>query len=310
VPALLIVLAAVCFGTTGTALALGPEAASPSSAGAVRIVIGGALLAAIVFTRRSSRQGGPPRTADRPRVPTSILVIIGAAAIVAYQPTFFVGTTRAGVAVGTIVALGSAPIFTGVLEWIATRRFPGAVWVVATIVASIGVALLGGVLDAGASPIDPVGIAGSLGAGVSYAVYALVAKLLLTRGAQSTWTMGALFGSAAVVSLPLALSTDLSWLGRSEGLVAAAWLGVVTTAIAYVLFGRGLRGVRAATAATLTLAEPLTAALLGVLVLGETLGATAVAGIVVVAAGILVLVLPRRRASRPRERIASRPGES
>jgi DME family drug/metabolite transporter len=310
VPALLIVLAAVCFGTTGTALALGPETASPSSAGAVRIVIGGALLAVIVFARRSSRQGGPPRAADRPRVPTFVLVIIGAAAIVAYQPTFFVGTTRAGVAVGTIVALGSAPIFTGVLEWIATRRFPGAVWIVATVIASIGVALLGGVLAAGASPIDPVGIAGSLGAGVSYAVYALVAKLLLTRGAQSTWTMGALFGSAAVVSLPLALSTDLSWLAQTEGLVAAAWLGIVTTAIAYTLFGRGLRGVHAATAATLTLAEPLTAALLGVLALGETLGATAAAGIAVIAAGLLVLALPRRRASRPREQITSRPGES
>jgi DME family drug/metabolite transporter len=184
-------------------------------------------------------------------------------------------------------------------------------WIVATVVASVGVALLGGALDGGTTGIDPVGIAGSLGAGVSYAVYALVAKLLITRGARSTWTMGALFGAAAVMSLPLALTTDLSWLARPEGLAAAAWLGIVTTAIAYVLFGRGLEGVRAATAATLTLAEPLTAALLGVLVLGETLGATAVAGVAVIAAGLLVLVVPRRDAAARRlERISSRPGES
>ncbi|RWZ51582.1 EamA family transporter [Labedella phragmitis] len=306
-PALLILLAAVCFGTTGTALALGPDSASPASAGAVRIVVGGALLAMVVFARRSSRRGAPPRAAARLRVPTVVLVLVGAAAIVAYQPTFFLGTTRAGVAVGTIVALGSAPIFTGLLEWVATRRFPGTVWIVATVVASVGVALLGGALEPGSSRVDPVGIAGSLGAGASYAVYALVAKLLLMRGAHSTWSMGALFGSAAAVSLPIALTTDLSWLARPDGVATAVWLGVVTTGVAYVLFGRGLSDVRASTAATLTLVEPLTAALLGVLILGETLAATAASGIAVVAAGLLVLVVPRRGgAPRRSERVTSR----
>ena len=39
----LVLLAAVCFGTTGTAQALGPDAA-PTEVGAARIVIGGPLL--------------------------------------------------------------------------------------------------------------------------------------------------------------------------------------------------------------------------------------------------------------------------
>ncbi|RWZ61518.1 EamA family transporter [Labedella populi] len=302
-PAVLVILAAVCFGTTGTALSIAPETASPASAGAVRILVGGLLLAAIVFARRSSR-GGAPRASARGRgAPTAVLVLVGAVAIVAYQPTFFLGTTNAGVAVGTIVALGSAPVFTGALEWIVTRRFPGRIWTVATLLASLGVALLGGAFDGGSGAVAGLGIAGALTAGASYAVYALVAKLLITRGADSTWTMGVLFGSAAVLSVPLALATDLSWLGAPEGLIAAAWLGVVTTAVAYVLFGRGLVGLRASTASTLTLAEPLTAALLGVFLLGETLGAAAAVGVSVVAVAILVLVvpwggLPSRRAER------------
>jgi DME family drug/metabolite transporter len=305
-PALLVVIAAICFGTTGTALSFAPDGASPSSAGAVRILVGGLLLAVIVFTRSASRRGAPPTDAARGRVPTVVLVLIGATAIVAYQPTFFLGTTRAGVAVGTIIALGSAPVFTGVLEWIVTRRFPGRVWTIATLVAGVGVALLGGTLDGGASSVDGLGILGALAAGVSYAVYALVAKLLIARGAESTWTMGALFGTAAVLSVPIALATDLSWLASPAGLATAAWLGIVTTAVAYVLFGRGLVGLSASTAATLTLAEPLTAALLGVLLLGESLGASAVAGVVVLAVAIVVLVVPWGRFSSPRvERVAS-----
>ena len=45
-PRLQVLLAAICFGTTGTAQAIGP-AASPVAVGAARIVVGGALLVAI-----------------------------------------------------------------------------------------------------------------------------------------------------------------------------------------------------------------------------------------------------------------------
>lgn len=300
-PVVLVVLAAICFGTTGTALAFAPESTSPASAGAVRILLGGLLLVAIVTARRSWRRGAPS-AARRPRtLPTAALVVLGAAAIVAYQPAFFLGTTRAGVAVGTIVALGSAPVFTGALEWIVTRRAPGRVWIVATLLASGGVALLGGITGGTAAPVDPTGIVSALAAGASYAVYALVAKLLIARGAESLWVMGTLFGAAAAVSVPLAAATDTSWLATPDGALVALWLGAVTTALAYVLFGRGLTRLRASTAATLTLAEPLTAALLGVALLRESLEAAAVTGIVAIAAAIVVLILPwgRPRSHRP-----------
>ena len=72
-----------------------------------------------------------------------------------------------------------------------------------------------------------------------------------------------------------------------------AHLGVVTVAVAYVLFGRGLAGVGVGAAGTLTLAEPATAALLGVLVVGERLGGATVVGIALIAAGLVVLVSRR-----------------
>ena len=144
-------IAAILFGTTGTAQALGPDGASSLSVGSARIVIGGACLALVAWwlshrARRVLRDSAPGRpTADMltlhiPNLPgpdlqsapgprggprTWLVVAVGAAAIVAYQPTFFLGMEVNGVAVGAVVAIGSGPIFTGMLKWLMSRRFPG-----------------------------------------------------------------------------------------------------------------------------------------------------------------------------------------
>ena len=118
-PYLAVVLAAVCFGTTGTAQAFGPTEASAGSVGAARILIGGALLAVIALALRfrAGRRTAPPVAraaivAARKKNPAPLLVV-AALGVVAYQPLFFLGTSQNGVAVGTVVALGSAPVITG-----------------------------------------------------------------------------------------------------------------------------------------------------------------------------------------------------
>jgi DME family drug/metabolite transporter len=291
---LFVLLAAVCFGTTGTAQALGPDV-SPLSLGAARIVIGGGALALIAWTAaRHTRRRALAGTGRLP-LPAWLVIAIGAAGIVAYQPVFFLGTAENGVAIGTVVALGSAPVITGAFDWALTRRYPGTPWLVATAVSAVGVALLGGILESGASGISPVGLAGSIGAGASYAVYTLAAKALLVRGWRADASMGALFGIAALASLPILLLTDLAWLATPEGAAMALWLGLVTTTLGYVLFGRGLALLSAPTVSTLTLAEPLTASLLALLVLQEQLSASGVAGFIVLAAGLVVLSVASAR---------------
>ncbi|MGR0319343.1 DMT family transporter [Agromyces sp. ZXT2-3] len=309
---LLVLAAAVCFGTTGTAQALGPEA-DPLSVGAARILIGGGALAAVALAmhvagRRRDATGTSvaPTSGDRvPRGPAWVVVLIGAAGVLAYQPAFFAGTAANGVAIGTVVALGSAPVLTGVLDWVLRRRFPGPTWVLATALATVGVAVLASASGTGPTAADPLGVASSVGAGASYAVYTLAGKSLLDRGWTSPASMGAMFGAAAAVSLPVLLATETAWLATGEGLAMALWLGLVTTTAAYLLFGAGLKRLTPATVATLTLAEPLTATLLGVLVLQERLPTTAVLGLAVLASGIVLLALassrrmPRRGAARP-----------
>ncbi|MGD8194921.1 DMT family transporter [Herbiconiux sp. P18] len=303
---LAVLLAAVCFGTTGTAQAFAPAGSEPVSIGAARILVGGALLAllAAVLRQRAGRDGRRSLAASGAlahRMPSWALVFVGALGVVAYQPAFFAGTGSNGVAIGTVVALGSAPVITGLLSWPLTRRAPTRRWLLATAVALFGVVLISGVLvpqTSGADGAQPAGLAASLGAGASYAVYTLASKSLLDRGFSTQGTMGSVFGLAAVLSLPLVvvpvLSGEAAWLVTPAGLALALYLGVVTTAVAYVLFGWGLGRLPAATVSTLTLAEPLTAALLGTLVLGEVLPPAGLVGLVVLAAGLALLTLPGR----------------
>jgi DME family drug/metabolite transporter len=101
--------------------------------------------------------------------------------------------------------------------------------------------------------------------------------------------------------LPLLFVNDLTWLAEPRGLTVALHLGIVTVGIAYLLFALGLTAVSVATAATLTLAEPLTAGTLGILVLGERLTLPIMLGLGLLLAGLLVLATRRET---PRHEIA------
>ncbi len=59
--------------------------------------------------------------------------------------------------------------------------------------------------------------------------------------------------------MPVLLTQPLAWLATPSGLAMALWLGLATTTLAYVLFGRGLRHLPAGPVTTLVLAEPVVA---------------------------------------------------
>ncbi|MFE7844191.1 DMT family transporter [Microbacterium sp. NPDC057407] len=300
---LAVLAAAMLFGTTGTSQALGPEGTTPLSIGVMRMVIGGTGLAVLAFAlaaRHARRR--PVDAAPRLRLgwrPLSLMVLTGAC-LALYQPLFFLGTARNGVAVGTVVALGSAPILAGLLEWALTRRMPTPTWMGATALATLGVVLLGfGGQSGGSGGTDPVGLLGSIGAGASFAVIANAQRRLLDSGWDPFTVVGAMGASSAVIcafGLPF---VDLAWLGTASGIAMALWLGLGTISVAYVLFTWGLSGLTAATAATLTLGEPLTAAVLGIVVLGERLSALAVVGLIVLGAGLALLAWGSRAPRDP-----------
>jgi DME family drug/metabolite transporter len=284
----LVLLAAVCFGTTGSAQALGPDAA-PTSVGAARIVIGGALLLLVA-------RAVPAAAAPWPRRELAVI----AAAIAVYQLSFFAAVDRTGVAVGTVVALGSAPAIAGVTA----RLFDGQPltgrWAAATALACGGVLLL--VLGSGAdASVDPLGIMLAVVSGSGYATYTVLAKRVLRLGHAPERVMAASFALGGVLLFPVLATSDLAWIVTPGGAALALFLGAIPTALAYVLFARGLRHLTPGETATLTLAEPLTATGLGILLLSERPGAAAAIGAALVLAGLLTLAAPALRERRERE---------
>lgn len=276
-----VLLASLCFGTTGTAQALGPAGLSPAGVGAARILVGGALLVLVALLSSGLR--------GLPRVP----LILGALAVASYQLAFFAAVADTGVAVGTIIALGSGPAFAGAIEWALERRTPTRAWATATALACAGVAMLA--LSGSDASISILGVTLALVAGASYAAYTYASKRMLGQGHSPETVMAGAFGLSAVFLLPVLLITGVSWLGTGGGFLLALFLGVVPTAAAYLLFARGLKRLSAAETATLTLAEPLTATLLGVIVLSEQLSVPAGVGAALILSGLVVLAAPEMR---------------
>jgi len=310
-----VLLAAAAWGSTGTAAHFAPGAASPVSVGAARILIGGSLLLAMAAGARGPR-AELRRMLSAPGSGRARL-IVAAVSVGGYQLAFFSAVRLTGVAIGTVVAIGSAPVLTGLISRLTGGQRLDGRWLTATAGAVAGCAVL--VTGGSAAGVNLAGVGLALTAGLCYAVYAVSAARLISAGTGERAVMGALFGGGAVLLVPVLLASSPGWLLTARGLAVAAYLGVVTTAVAYLLYGRGLRTVPAPVAVTLGLAEPVVAALLALVVLGERLTPAALAGVVLVGLALAVLVVPapapggsgpRRGPQRGRRRGGSAPDGS
>ncbi len=284
-----VLLAAALFGTTGTAQALGPDSTSTLGVGAARLVVGG--LALLALLPLVGGRGGEVLALWR--TPTGL---VAGACTAAYQVCFFAGVDRAGVAVGTLAAIGSGPVLTGVLALLLLGERPGRAWLAATGVCLAGLALLV-LVGSGSGGADPAGVGLSVAAGLAYAAYTVLAKQQLDRGHRPSSVMAAAFGLGGLLSLPLLATQPLGWVATAGGVALVAYLGLVTTTLAYLLFVRGLAVLAAGPVTTLVLAEPVVATALGVLVLDERLSAAGAVGAGLVLLGLLVQGLGASRAA-------------
>ncbi|GAA3210016.1 DMT family transporter [Actinocorallia longicatena] len=238
-----VLLAAVLWGTTGTVRSFAD--ASPLSVAAARIILGGALLCLVARRGLASVLTVPPGR-----------LLLAAACLAVYHTAFFAAVAQAGVAAGSVLALGSAPVFAALFTG-SPRR--------AVLVAGLSA----GILVFAATGCDPVGLVLALVTGVFNAGYAVAAGRLLRDGLSEPAVAASTFGLAGFLLAPVFAATGPGWVLSPSGAAVALYLGVVTTAGGYLLYVRGLRTVSAATATTVTLAEPAVAAFLGIVVLHE-----------------------------------------
>jgi len=284
---LFVVAAGILFGTAGTAQALGPSNAVPLVVGVLRIQVG-AIALFLVMPRLGASRGRLVELWRRPAI------LVTAVAAASYQPLFFGAVSQVGVALGTLVAVGSEPLFAGLIGWVALRHRPTAGWLAATAVAVLGLVLRSwGRLDGGSA----TGLLLALGAGVASASYTVAAKHQLDRGATTVEVPAASFVLGGLLLVPLLIGQPTAWLAQPGGAALVLYLGVATMAIANVLLTRGIHGLAPGPVATLMLTDPVVATLLGVVVLGEAISPLAGVGVVLVLAGLVLQGVVLARAS-------------
>ena len=289
--AVLMTLAAgALFGTAGTAQALGPTGSSPFAVAALRLGLGGLLMACFLpLVGHRLAQLLPCL-----RLPLVWLAAVGS---LFFQVLYFTGVDRAGVALGSLLAMGSVPVFAGLLGALLGHRVTTA-WSIATTVAVTGLILLS--LD-GIGGGDVVGVLAALGSGLSGAIFVLATKAIITRGIPAVPANVVSYLIATVALLPVVLlaPASLSWLASGAGIVLALYIGFFAMALPNLLWVRGLGALSPGPSSTLMLAEPVVATSLGIVVLGETLAFTGVIGLVLVLSGLLLQGLALTRSDDP-----------
>ncbi len=279
----LILGGAMLWGTTGTAQAFAPAGYDPLVIGTLRLLVGSLALLLIVGWRKelSRLQNWKP-----------LAFFFAGLLIAGYQICFFTGVAKTGVAVGTVVGIGSAPIAGGLLGFFFRGEQLHRRWFLATGFAIVGCTLLS--LTGGTVTVDLTGIVLAIGAGIFYAALTLVLKGLMEEN-SSLAVIAVVFSIGALLMSPLLLKSDINWILQPRSIGVALHLGVIATAIPYVLFAQGLKTIQISTATTLTLAEPMTAATLGILLLGEQLNFQAFGGIFLIFSGLAVLTWKGRK---------------
>ncbi|WP_232365119.1 DMT family transporter [Salinimonas marina] len=129
-------------------------------------------------------------------------------------------------------------------------------------------------------------------AGLTYALYSWTARRLMQRNIAPRAAMGATFGLGGIILIPVLLATGApllaTWVNASVGL----YMALVPMFLGYVCYGHGLARIPASTATTITLSEPVVAACLAVVIVGEHLSAAGWMGIALILTCLICISLP------------------
>ena len=285
-----VLLAAVLWGTTGTAATLAPDV-SAIAIGAVAMGIGG-LLQALVAAPRIRKAW--PLLHDRRH-----WLLSGAVAVAVYPLAFYGSMRLAGVTIGTVVSIGSAPLLSALIESRLDGLVLGRRWKIGATLGLVGMVLLclaetGPTAGVGSTSQVLQGVTMGLVAGLTYAFYSWSARRLMQGGISTRAAMGATFGLGGLMLMPVLLLTGAPLLASSGNAAVGLYMALVPMFLGYLGFGFGLARVPASTATTITLFEPVVAALLAVVIVGERLPLLGWAGIVLVVACLVCLTAPVR----------------
>ena len=285
-----IIITSTIWGTTGTAATFAPEV-SAAAIGAAAMGLGGLAQAAIALRGIiASRK----TLADQWRI-----LMLGAVCVAIYPLAFYGSMRIAGVTIGTVISLGSAPLLSAGIEYRQSGFRPSLRWLAGATVGIVGMVLLSLSEHSGSHATSTEGstfIGALLGlvAGLTYALYSSCARQLMQGGISSTTAMGATFGIGGVLLMPVLIATGGPFLDSWNNAAVGLYMAFVPMFLGYVCFGYGLSRVETSVATTITLFEPVVAAFLAVVIVGERLSAFGWFGVLLVIICLICITIPAR----------------
>lgn len=282
-----VLIAAVLWGTTGTAATFAPEVGA-AAIGAAAMGIGGLLQAL---------RAGREIWQSRPQLARHWgLLLIGALAVAVYPLAFYGSMRMAGVTIGTVITIGSAPFLSALLEfWIDGTRLSRR-WLIGAVIGLIGMLALtfsthGAVAEGEASSML-IGVGLGLIGGLTYALYSWTGRAMMLRGVIPAAAMGATFGLGGLLLMPVLILTGAPFLQSWGNAAVGIYMALVPMFLGYVCFGIGLSRISASLATTITLIEPVVAALLAIVIVGERLSPLGWFGVALVILCLAIITLP------------------
>lgn len=291
-----VLVASVLWGTTGVSATFAPEVGA-AAIGAAAMGLGGLLQAAIA-TRAIARHASALRLQWR-------WLLLGALAVAIYPLAFYGSMRLAGVTVGTVVSIGSAPLRSAVIEMVMDGLRVSLRWAIGASLGLLGMILLciaqgSGHSAASGAPSIVVGVALGLLAGLTYALYSWAARRLMQRAIPARVAMGAIFGMGGLLLMPVLFATGAPFLASWNNAAVGIYMALVPMFLGYVCFGYGLARVAASTATTISLLEPVVAAALAVVIVGERLPVMGWVGVALIFACLVCITLPARARGKTR----------
>ncbi|MFD8496816.1 DMT family transporter [Amycolatopsis sp. NPDC059657] len=264
--AVALVLAGVLWGTGGLAgSVLSAETGlHPLAVAAYRLLLGGCFAVGFLWLT-----GGLKAL---PRTKAVIVRLITAGALLGlFQSSYFIAVSLSSVSIATMTTIGSVPVFVAVASAVSDRRRPSRWTVLSIAVALAGLVLLRwSPVDVGASRLFG-GLFFALLAGAGFATLTLVTgRQVEGLDPLRTTAFGCLIGGLLLTPAALAFGMGLS--AEPKVIALALYLGAVPTALAYAAYLRGLTTAHPVLAALSALLEPVTAAVLSAVLLGDRLG--------------------------------------
>ncbi|EGQ9098453.1 EamA family transporter [Vibrio sp. Vb2977] len=260
-----ILFASTLWGTTGTAASLAPDV-SALAIGAFSMGIGGFMQACL--SAKSLKRD------FRKVVHKKKTLLVSIIALATYPLAFYSSMRFAGVAIGTVVSISTAPFFSALLECLFSRNQTITKrWMMSFAIGVIGITLLLASESSANSLFDHDmkhwGVLLGLLAGLTYAIYSWGVKTMIDHGIESQTAMGSVFGIGGVLLLPTLFITGDNLFASSTNTTVMLYMALIPMGLGYVAFGFGLRFVTASGASILTLFEPVIAAALAVAIVGE-----------------------------------------